>query len=239
MAEKKSKNVASLRKLAEQELFYHWETDEGVEQLLSKMILCKDACGKGAEQLKSYCTEQIATIERYMQRKKAIVAWNVARIGELENVVRVGELEKAPDLMTADDFVAYHEHRAKKDADIFDAVVKKHEVIFAAILKKYPIETWQDYEAIVNSFVIRGHASIEKRDQSLRAQASNEKNRKLHKAIRAKWATGNYSSRDVCAEQEYSGLGFGSFKAARNALINKNGIVPDPDPWPAKEKPKK
>jgi hypothetical protein len=42
--------------------------------------------------------------------------------------------------------------------------------------------------------------------------------------IRAIWATGKYSSRDLCAEQEYAALGYGSFKAARNALKN----TPDP-----------
>ena len=52
----------------------------------------------------------------------------------------------------------------------------------------------------------------------------------LHNRIKVIWASGKYSSRDVCAEQEYSGLGFGSFKAARNALTN----TPDPSPWPGK-----
>jgi hypothetical protein len=36
--------------------------------------------------------------------------------------------------------------------------------------------------------------------------------------IRAAWSTGKYTSRDDCAEREYSALGFGSFKAARRAL---------------------
>lgn len=56
-------------------------------------------------------------------------------------------------------------------------------------------------------------------------------NHQLAKNIISIWASGKYSSRDVCAEQEYSGLGFGSFKAARNALIN----TPDPSPWPGKD----
>lgn len=46
------------------------------------------------------------------------------------------------------------------------------------------------------------------------------------------WAEGKYKSRDVCAEQEYSELGFASLKAARNTLIG----TPDPDPWYAIEK---
>ncbi len=41
--------------------------------------------------------------------------------------------------------------------------------------------------------------------------------------IRGIWASGNYSSRDICAEQECAALGM-SFSAARKALIN----TPDP-----------
>jgi hypothetical protein len=36
-------------------------------------------------------------------------------------------------------------------------------------------------------------------------------------AVRAAWANGNYSSRDICAEQECGALGM-SFSAARKAL---------------------
>tara|TARA_R110002073_G_scaffold331990_3_gene517319 strand:- start:259 stop:771 length:513 start_codon:yes stop_codon:yes gene_type:complete len=60
--------------------------------------------------------------------------------------------------------------------------------------------------------------------------ASHAEARKRADKIKEIWATGHYSSRDICAEEEYSGLGFGSFKTARNALIN----TPDPSPWPAK-----
>ncbi len=44
--------------------------------------------------------------------------------------------------------------------------------------------------------------------------------RDLKAQIQEIWATGKYQSRDICAEQEWAGLGFGSPKAARNALIN-------------------
>ena len=42
-------------------------------------------------------------------------------------------------------------------------------------------------------------------------------NRNKHSAIRTAWATGNFSSRDICAEQECAGLNM-SFSAARKAL---------------------
>ena len=44
--------------------------------------------------------------------------------------------------------------------------------------------------------------------------------RELRDKIREVWASGKYSSKDICAEEEWRGLGFGSLKAARNALIN-------------------
>lgn len=50
-------------------------------------------------------------------------------------------------------------------------------------------------------------------------------------AALATWATGNYSNRDICAEQECDHLGV-KFKTYRTYL---NG-APDPDPWPAKSK---
>lgn len=36
--------------------------------------------------------------------------------------------------------------------------------------------------------------------------------------IRALWATGKYSTKDICAEEEYAGLGYKTFGAARKAL---------------------
>lgn len=61
--------------------------------------------------------------------------------------------------------------------------------------------------------------------------ARHKRNRDLNETICKIWANGKFSSRDVCAEEEYSSLGFGSQKKARNALIN----TPDPSPWPGKK----
>lgn len=43
--------------------------------------------------------------------------------------------------------------------------------------------------------------------------------REKQQKVREIWATGKYTSRDICAEQECGALGM-SYKAARNALIN-------------------
>ena len=47
--------------------------------------------------------------------------------------------------------------------------------------------------------------------------------------IRGMWATGNYQSRDVCAEQECSNLGM-SFSTARKALRNTPAPPLKPSP---------
>jgi hypothetical protein len=47
--------------------------------------------------------------------------------------------------------------------------------------------------------------------------------------LRRVWATGRYSSRDVCAEQECGAFGV-AVRVARNWLKG----TPDPSPWPAK-----
>ena len=48
--------------------------------------------------------------------------------------------------------------------------------------------------------------------------------RERREVIREIWATGKYSSRDICAEEEWQAVGYGSFAAARKALRN----TPDP-----------
>jgi len=48
--------------------------------------------------------------------------------------------------------------------------------------------------------------------------------RERKETIREIWATGKYSSRDICAEEEWQAVGYGSFAAARKALRN----TPDP-----------
>ena len=54
-------------------------------------------------------------------------------------------------------------------------------------------------------------------------------NRALSTEIKEIWASGKYSSRNICASEEWRSLGFNSEKTARNALNN----TPDPSPWPA------
>jgi hypothetical protein len=53
--------------------------------------------------------------------------------------------------------------------------------------------------------------------------------REKRATIRDIWASGKYSTRAICAEQECDGLGM-SFVTAQKALRN----TPDPDPWPGK-----
>lgn len=59
-----------------------------------------------------------------------------------------------------------------------------------------------------------------KKGADVRHAASRERAEK----IREIWATGKYSTKDICAEEEYAGLGFNTFRAARDALKG----TPDP-----------
>ena len=73
-----------------------------------------------------------------------------------------------------------------------------------------------------------GVGSVAWRKQTAKAAANARHNRPggsrdKQRRIREIWATGKYSSRDICAEQECAALGM-SFSAARNAL--KNTPVP-------------
>lgn len=75
---------------------------------------------------------------------------------------------------------------------------------------------------------VSGVGSVEWRKQMAKAAANARHNqpggsRDKQKQIRDIWATGKYSSRDICAEEECAALGI-SFSAARKALIN----APDP-----------
>jgi len=112
------------------------------------------------------------------------------------------------------------------------------------LIQRYRLEF---YEWIANTALKTNSAAIEKiannRANEIISTAKKQAAKKGGDAnaaklkapkenIRKAWASGNYTSRDICAEQEYSSLGFKSFKTARNALIN----TPEPNPWPAKEK---
>lgn len=44
--------------------------------------------------------------------------------------------------------------------------------------------------------------------------------RELKEKICTLWAGGKFTSRDICAQEEWQALGFNSLKAARNALLN-------------------
>jgi hypothetical protein len=74
-----------------------------------------------------------------------------------------------------------------------------------------------------------------KSDQAARAaNAAHSMHRSKYREIREVWAAGNFATREVCADQEYGDLGI-SRETARKYLRG----TPDPNPWPAKRKPKR
>lgn len=94
--------------------------------------------------------------------------------------------------------------------------IKEIAEMFALLVEdREPFE--YGFDAIINPVV-----KIVSRDTKSESGKNGAKWRhaasyELHKKIKDVWASGKYFSRDICAEQEYSALGFGSFKAARCA----------------------
>jgi len=64
------------------------------------------------------------------------------------------------------------------------------------------------------------------------ANAKHAKTGQAKEKIKEIWATGKFTTRAICAEQEWQSSGFKSFDTARKALRN----TPDPTLWPAKHK---
>ena len=67
-----------------------------------------------------------------------------------------------------------------------------------------------------------------------KGHAEKGRSRDKRKTIQESWASGNFKSRAICAEQECAYIGM-SISTAIKALRN----TPDPNPWPAKTTKKK
>lgn len=70
-----------------------------------------------------------------------------------------------------------------------------------------------------------------RKETSRRAnEVRNETHNAAKKQLLEKWATGLFSTRDGCADEEWEACGFDSYDKARYALRKS----PAPNPWPAK-----
>lgn len=74
--------------------------------------------------------------------------------------------------------------------------------------------------------------AVEKKTAQVKkmARIKNAPHRERSDAIKAAWASGKYSDRNRCADEEWEHLGFVKRDTARQHLKG----TPDPDPWPAK-----
>jgi len=128
----------------------------------------------------------------------------------------------------------------------------KHALFAAALLgngspnaEEYLIQHYRPafLEQMANGFLEADQAAVEAMAEkkmkeiasSIGKMGGDAKAAKLVEAkvnIRQAWASGNFASRDICAEQEYQACGLGSIKTARNALTG----TPNPNPWPAKKR---
>ena len=106
-----------------------------------------------------------------------------------------------------------------------------------ALMQLYDDDLGAAHEQIKRRFADM-HAVIEATERKKKENAANAANalhskeggnRDKRKAIQNAWATGKFTSRARCAEQEADAIGM-SYSTAIKALQN----TPDPDPWPAK-----
>jgi len=85
-------------------------------------------------------------------------------------------------------------------------------------------------EVLVESREMQEAASREATERAKKgAAARHVRDLEKREKMRQIWASGRFSSRLVCAEQEAAGVGI-SIETARKALRR----TPNPDPWPAK-----
>lgn len=111
----------------------------------------------------------------------------------------------------------------------FDPLIpisRSHLVILSGEIDRYLTQQKRETDESDNPNEEVGSLKWRQNNARKAANARHNKaggSREKHEKIRKIWATGKYSSRDVCAEQECAALDM-SFSAARKALIN----TPDP-----------
>jgi hypothetical protein len=113
--------------------------------------------------------------------------------------------------------------------------VRKVAELFILLIEERNLFSYEfeDFLVPVIETVGKDTKSKSGRHAAIIRHAKNEKTKKAReKEIQGIWAKGSFSTRDLCAEEEYLALGFSSFSSARKALRK----TPDPSPWPAKNK---
>lgn len=139
--------------------------------------------------------------------RKCIAVWGVLNIGA-----------PVPDLDLRPFPLGYHE-AAKELREVFDEL--SHFLNGGA----------EDFCAAPITAIVEGELNSKSAKHAADMRHSKPGgSRDKQTKIRLSWASGKYTNRDICAEQEGAHFGFGSFKTARNALKGTD----DPNPWPAK-----
>ena len=118
-----------------------------------------------------------------------------------------------------------------RDQKRMGEIENKFDMLFAAILKKYPVKTIHDFTAIDRAAGVEGYSNGKSMDGWIASNNRHQENRDNKRKIQTVWAEGSYATRDDCAFDEWEKLGFKSDRTARNAL--KNTL--DPNPWPEKK----
>jgi len=122
---------------------------------------------------------------------------------------------------------------SKSNYDWLESICNQYEQTLRSLVSALE----QDRANVMSSSLILAKAIREELENAAAKGAKLDNQRRARKAadarhsapggsrdkkqsIRDVWMLGRYSSRDICAEEEYAALGFNTFSAARKALRN-------------------
>jgi hypothetical protein len=149
------------------------------------------------------------------------------RLRELSNEEMIDEAAYWRDWAT---FMEVSYEKEKRFANLYERLIDLYDVVFEKSKEIYYRDMTESERNKIEA-IKEALKSGRKQERTERAKlAANTRHSKpggsrdKRAQIRAIWATGKYSSRDRCAEEECAGLDM-SFSAARKALRN----TPDPD----------
>jgi hypothetical protein len=125
-------------------------------------------------------------------------------------------------------------HRARERAKEIMAMIDNDEHSLGDFYNLDPVDGFTVLEILVlsNNNIQEKASRIISDQRSILgkkgARGRHARDADKRRQIQAKWAEGNFSTRNRCAEEEFAALGM-SYETARKALKGQ----PDPDPWPA------
>jgi hypothetical protein len=105
--------------------------------------------------------------------------------------------------------------KAKVTASLYISPFVLFKLVELATIEEFPNVYGLRGEIEKGKLAERNRKSVNVKHAKNRVDKENRKQK-----IQEMWASGKYSTRDICAEEEYSGLGYKSLRSARKDLEN-------------------